>query len=195
MWVNGNAPVRRVEVTGRGAGVSNQSGCVLLGEIAGRLGISGGLSAVMAGSLSRAGGHDRGRLLTQIAMMLAAGGRCLADLKTLRNQPGLFGTVASDPTAWRAMQQVDDDALAGMVAVRQAAIRRLVSFAALDEVVLDVDATLVNVDSEDKAQARATFKGGFGFAPMVCMIERSVCPRGCCGRATPPRTTPAISSP
>ena len=178
MLVNGSAPVRRVGVTGDGAGVTNQSGTQLLGLIAEGVGIAGGLSGVMAGAVTRATGHDRGRLLTQVAMMLAAGGRCLADLKTLRNQPGVFGMVASDPTAWRAMQQVDDDALAAMVTVRQAAIRRLVSFAGPDEVVLDVDATLVDVDSEDKAQARATFKGGFGFAPMVCMIEPLGLPAG-----------------
>lgn len=111
-------------------------------------------------------------------MAVAAGGRYLADLKTLRNQPEVFGVVASDPTAWRAVHQVDDDALAAMVAVRQAAVRRLLAFADVDQVVLDVDATLVDVDSEDKQQARATFKGGFGFAPMVCMIEPLGLPAG-----------------
>jgi hypothetical protein len=178
LLVNGNAPVRRVEVTGRGGGVTSQSGTHLLGEIAVRLGIAGGLSEVMAGAVTRTTGHDRGRVFAQVAMTLAAGGRCLADLKVLRNQPDLFGTVASDPTAWRAVHQVDDDTLAGMVAVRQDAIRRLLTHADLDEIRLDVDATLVNVDSEDKQHAMATFKGGFGFAPMVCMIEPLGLPAG-----------------
>ncbi len=176
--VNGNAPVRRVEVTGRGAGVTNQSGTHLLGDIAGRLGIAAGMSGVMAGAVTRSTGHDRGRVFTQVAMTLAAGGRCLADLKSLRNQPGLFGAVASDPTAWRAVHQVDDAALAAMVAVRQDAIRRLLVACDIDDVVLDVDATLVNVDSEDKQHACATFKGGFGYAPMVCMIEPLGLPAG-----------------
>jgi hypothetical protein len=178
LLVNGSAPVQRVEVTGRGAGVTNQSGTQLLGRIAQRLGVADGLSEVMAGAVTRASGHDRGRVFTQLSMTLAAGGRCLADLKTLRNQPELFGEVASDPTAWRAVHQVDDDAVAKMVAVRQDAIRRLLVFSGLDEVVLDVDATLVNIDSEDKQHAMATFKGGFGFAPMVCMIEPLGLPAG-----------------
>lgn len=178
MSVNGNAPVRRVEVTGRGAHVTNQSGTQLLGRIAEQLGIAAGLSRVMAGAVTRSSGYDRGRLLTQVAMTLAAGGRCLADLKTLRNQPDLFGVVASDPTAWRGMHQVDDDTLAAMVAVRQHAIRRLLEFSDVDGIVLDVDATLVDVDSEDKQHARATFKGGFGYAPMVCMIEPLGLPAG-----------------
>lgn len=178
MSVNGSAPVRKVEVTGWGAGVTNQSGAQLLGDIAMRLGIADGLSRVMRGAVTRASGHDRGRVLTQVAMTLATGGRCLADLRVLRNQPSLFGAVASDPTAWRAVHQVDDDALAAMVAVRQDAIRRLLTHADLDEILLDVDATLVDVDSEDKQQAMATFKGGFGFAPMVCMIEPLGLPAG-----------------
>ena len=72
MSVNGNAPVRRVEVTGDGAGVTNQSGTQLLGQIAERVGIVDGLSGVMAGAVTRATGHDRGRLLTQVAMAVAA---------------------------------------------------------------------------------------------------------------------------
>jgi hypothetical protein len=54
----------------------------------------------VSGTLTRSSGYDRGRLLTQIAMTLAAGGRCLSDLRVLRDQPRLFGTVASTPTAW-----------------------------------------------------------------------------------------------
>ncbi len=168
--VNGNAPVRRVEVTGRGAGVTNQSGTHLLGDIAGRLGIAAGMSGVIAGAVTRSTGHDRGRVFTQVAMTLAAGGRCLADLKSLRNQPGLFGAVASDPTAWRAVHQVDDAALAAMVAVGQDAIRRLLVACDIEDVVLDVDATLVTAHS-DKEQARATFKRGYGHHPLWAFAD------------------------
>lgn len=73
----------------------------------------------------------------------------------------------------------------------EAAIRRLLAFAKVEQVVLDVDAMLVDVDSDDKQLARATFKGGFGFAPMLSVIE----PVGMCGRAMSPRTTPVINSP
>jgi hypothetical protein len=164
-------PVRRVVVTGGGADVTGQAGTHLLGQIADGLGIAAGWSAVMADTTTRSTAHDRGRLLTQVSMMIAAGGRCLSDLKTLRNQPLLFGEVASEATAWRAMQQVDDDRLAGLVQVRQAAIRRLLEQAPDDEVVLDIDASLVNVDSDAKQGAASNFKGGFGFHPMLCFIE------------------------
>ena len=37
--------------------------------------------------------------------------------------------------------------------------------------VLDIDSTLVEVHSENKAQAAAHFKGGFGFHPMLCVTD------------------------
>lgn len=170
MPVHAIGPVERVVVTGDGRGVTNQAGTHLLGRIAGRLGLVEGASGVMAGTTVRSSAHDRGRLLVQTAMMIAAGGRCLSDLKTLRDQPALFGPVASDPTGWRAIHQVDDDRYAGLVGVRQQAIRRLLD-GTNDEVVLDIDASLVDVPSDFKQGAAANFKGGFGFHPMLCFIE------------------------
>ena len=38
--------------------------------------------------------------------MLADGGDCLSDLAALRDQPELFGLVASTPTAWRVLERV-----------------------------------------------------------------------------------------
>jgi hypothetical protein len=180
-------------VTGDGRNVTGQAGTHLLGGIADELGIASGWSAVMADTTTRSTAHDRGRLLTHVAMMIAAGGRCLSDLRTLRNQPLLFGDVASDATAWRAMQQVDDERLAGLVQVRQSAIRRLLEQVPDEEVVLDIDASLVNVDSDAKQGAASNFKGGFGFHPMLCFIEPAGLAVGMCGPATRPRTTSATS--
>jgi hypothetical protein len=166
--VHATGPIAAVHVTGDGKGVTGQAGTYLLGRIAERFGIAGGLSTAMAGSTERASAHDRGTVLTQLAMMIAAGGRCVSDLRTLRDQPALFGTVASDATGWRVVHQVDDERRGAVAAARQAACRRLLEQAELDEIVLDVDATLLHLDSEGKQQAGATFKGGFGFAPMLC---------------------------
>lgn len=171
MQVNATGPIARVHVTGDGNNVTGQAGTHLLGRIAGRFGIWGGLSAAMAGTTQRSSAHDRGTVLTQLAMMIAAGGRAVADLKTLRDQPRLFGEVASDVTAWRVAHEVGDDRRGAIVAARQAACRRLLADADPGEIVLDVDATLVHLDSEGKQQAAATFKGGFGFAPMLCFVE------------------------
>ena len=42
-------------------------------------------------------------MLRDLAAVLADGGDCLSDLACLRDQPGLFGPVASTPTAWRVV--------------------------------------------------------------------------------------------
>ena len=111
--------------------------------------------------------------------MIAAGGRCLSDLKTLRDQPVLFGEVASDATVWRALHQVDDEHLTALGVVRQQACARLLTQG--DEpLVLDIDASLVAAASDDKQGAAANFKGGRGFHPMLCFIEPL---GGCCGDA------------
>ena len=43
------------------------------------------------------------------AVMLADGGDCLTDLAVLRDQPELFGPVASTPTAWRVVERLAQD--------------------------------------------------------------------------------------
>lgn len=170
MQVNAIDPVAPVAVTGDGAGVASQAGTRLLGEIATQLGVAGGLSQALASTTTRASAHDRGRVLAQLAMTIAAGGRAVSDLATLRDRPELFGAVASDATAWRACHQLGDQRLADLVEVRQRACRRLL--AGRDEqLVLDVDATLLNLHGEGKQGAAATFKGTYGFAPMACFVE------------------------
>ena len=47
--------------------------------------------------------------------------RAIADLAVLRNQPELFGPVASDATAWRVLADVDAAALARLRSARAAA--------------------------------------------------------------------------
>jgi hypothetical protein len=48
-------------------------------------------------------------VLRDVAVMLADGGDCLSDLAVLREQPELFGQVASTPTAWRVVERVAQD--------------------------------------------------------------------------------------
>ena len=53
--------------------------------------------------------------------MLAGGGICVSDMAALRDQPVLFGEVASDPTIWRTFQSIDHGVLAGLREARAAA--------------------------------------------------------------------------
>ena len=52
--------------------------------------------------------HEPGRVLADLAVVIADGGDALAHLATLRDQDKLFGAVASDPTAWRCVERVDE---------------------------------------------------------------------------------------
>jgi hypothetical protein len=106
--------------------------------------------------------------------MLADGGDCVSDLGALRDQPELFGEVASIPTAWRVItgMKKTKDLKRIREARRMARARAWRRGAAPKAIVLDVDATLVNSHSE-KEEAAANFKRGFGFHPILCYLEES----------------------
>jgi hypothetical protein len=45
--------------------------------------------------------HDPGKIVLDLAVAVALGGDCAADVAVVRAQPGVFGLVASDPTVSR----------------------------------------------------------------------------------------------
>ena len=61
--------------------------------------------------------HDPGKIITDLALSLALGGDCLADLAVLRAEPGVYGRVASDPTVSRAIAALAGDAPAVLKAI------------------------------------------------------------------------------
>lgn len=170
-----------VRVEGEGSGVAAHVGLHLLGKVADRFSVAERLSDAVPVP-GRAPVHDRGRVLTQMALALAGGGECVSDIAVLRDQPELFGEVASDPTARRVFYGIDDEVLA---ALRQALARaRTEAWAAGagpdgDELVLDLDASLVEIHSENKEGAAAHFKGGFGYHPMFLFTDPGECLSAC----------------
>lgn len=164
---------RRVVVTPDGTGVTGHVGALLLANLADALGLTGGLSEATAHLQQRRRRHDPGRVLTQLAVMLADGGDCLSDLSTLRNEPQLFGEVASDPTAWRVISSLHSESFRRVARARaQARERAWASGMAPATVTLDIDATLIGAHSE-KEDARANYKGGFGHHPMCCYLDET----------------------
>jgi hypothetical protein len=128
------------DVTTDGVGVVGHAGAALLGELADRLGLTRGLG--WRGPQGRRR-HPDAAVLRDLAVVLADGGDCLSDLAALRDQPELFGPVASTPTAWRAVERVarDADGLAGLRAARaQARARAWAAGGDPDVEVLVVDA-------------------------------------------------------
>ena len=98
-----------VEVTPDGDGLVSHAGAALLAEAGDRLGLTRALSQGLAAVRERRGRHDPGRVVRDLAVMLADGGDCLADLRAVRDQEPLFGAVASDATAFRVIDAIAAD--------------------------------------------------------------------------------------
>ncbi len=162
-----------LKVTADGRGVVSHAGARLLADVAERSGLGGDLSGVFASKLNRTRRHAPGDVLVDLAVMLADGGECVSDVKVLRDQPGLFGEVASQPTAWRVVDAVDEATLAGLQAARAASRARVwAAGLAPAKVTLDFDATLVNVHT-DKQGAAPTYKRGFGYHPLLVFCDET----------------------
>ena len=127
--------------------------------------------------------HDPGKIICDLALSLALGGDCLADLGVLRTEPGIYGRVASDPTVSRLITTLAEDSDRALTAIdqaRAAARQRAWRLAgaqapdhgatASDPLVIDLDATLVTAHS-DKEHAAPTFKRGFGFHPLTAFLD------------------------
>jgi hypothetical protein len=169
--MQGNATRPRLVVTGDGRNVAGHAGSRLLCDLADALGLTAGLSAAMAPTKLRRRGHDRGRVLVDLAVMLADGGETISDLAVLRDQPSLFGDVASLATAWRTLEAIDDAALTRIATARaDARARAWAAGADPGFYVIDFDGTLVTAHSE-KDGAAPTYKRGFGFHPLLAYLD------------------------
>jgi Transposase DDE domain group 1 len=166
------------EVTTDATGVVGHAGAALLWELADRVGLTKALGWQQAGALRR---HPDAAVLRDLAVMLADGGDCLSDLAVLRDQPELFGPVASTPTAWRVLDRIARDAcgLARLRAGRAHARARAWAAGAHPEpelLIVDADATLVLAHSDHKQGAAGTYKHTFGFAPLLAYLDRGQAP-------------------
>jgi hypothetical protein len=103
----------------------SHAGSRLLADLADRTTLTAQLSAVFAGRVAPQTVHDPGRVLTDIAAMIADGCECISDIATLAYQPGVFGPVASDSTFWRVLDAITETDLGLIEAGRAAAGGRL----------------------------------------------------------------------
>lgn len=167
MQVNATTCLPCVEVSAKGPDLTSRAGTVLLGALADRLGLTEGLTKALRVH-TRLVRHEPGRVARDLAVLLADGGDCLTDLGALRDQEALFGPVASDATAYRCLERLDASALSRIRAARAAARARAWELGgAPRRIILDIDATLLTAHSE-KEGAAGTYKGGFGFHPLLC---------------------------
>lgn len=185
MHDNGWSTDLTVEVAGHG--IVSHTGSALLRLVADNT----GLTAALSRTLARRGFtpvHNRGRVLTDLAVCIADGGRTLSDIAALRDQGELFGPLPSDTTLWHALDEIDDKARARIAGAR-AAIRRRVwkkitarhgripesRVADTDlgkTVVIRLDATIQTAHSE-KEGAAGTYKGSFGHHPLGAWCDNT----------------------
>ena len=175
-----------VEVGGHG--VVSHTGSAALRLLADRTGLTGALSR----ALRRRGFtpvHDRGRVLADAAVLIADGGRVLSDLAVLRDQAELFGPVASDPTLWRALDEIGPDQRERIAAARAKVRRhvwgliearhgripasRVADRDLGDTIVIRMDAT-IQIAHSDKQQAAGTFKGTWGHHSLTAWCDNTV---------------------
>jgi len=153
----------------------SHAGTALVAQVADKLGLTSALSLRLAGVKQRRRGHDPGRVIRDLAVMLADGGECVADLGAVREQDALFGAVASDSTAFRVVDRIASDP--GLLeALRSAHARARARFwelrGAPERLTLDVDATLITTHSE-KEHAAGNYKGGYGFHPLAVYLDET----------------------
>ncbi|MFH5211389.1 IS1380 family transposase [Antrihabitans sp. NCIMB 15449] len=166
-----------------GSGVVSHAGAVLLARTADRTGLTSELSLALRSWRKPLAHHDPGKILIDLAMSLAIGGDCLADIAVLRAEPAVFGRVASDPTVSRLISVLAGDAPKALAAINSAratartAAWKLAGKHAPDHgidaehpLIIDLDATLVTAHS-DKEHAAPTFKRGYGFHPLCAFVD------------------------
>jgi hypothetical protein len=178
----------KITVSADGKGLVSQAGTLLLAEAARVTGLGEGLAGALARWRAPRAVHDPGKILTDLAIALAVGGDCLADVAVLRAQPELAGPVASDPVISRLVAALAAEGPRALRAIRKArAAARERAWALAGErapgadgglVPVDIDATIVLAHSE-KEKAAPTWKKTYG--------------PSCCAPGTPGRT-PRLST-
>jgi hypothetical protein len=180
---------KRLDVTAGGQGIVSHSGVVLLRALADRTGLTSGLSK----GLARRGFtplHDRGRVLTDVAVAIADGATVISDFAVMAGQREVLGPVASVPTVWRALEEIAAGGpktarrvTAAVNAARAAAWEGIVARhgtmpgvriadKVLDDVIcIRLDATVTPACS-DKEGAEANFKG-FGHHPLLAYCDNT----------------------
>ena len=167
---------RRVGVSADGEGLVSRAGVALLRELTVDTGLAAGwTNALLDTYKSLPAVHAPGRVLADLAVVIADGGDALEHLATLRDQEKLFGRVASDATAWRCVERVDDAHLDRLRSVRAAARERAWAAGAGPDLscglLIDIDATITIAHSE-KINSAKTWKKTFGFHPLLAYLDR-----------------------
>ena len=154
--------------------------------LAERAGLTAGISAAMRRPDYHPG-YDRGQVLVDLGLVQLAGGQAISDFQALAHLEKLIGPVPSTPTVWRSLDEAD---AVQVTRIHQATCRfRRLWWAILKSrpegfpwlsvagreltgiTVIDLDASVVQVASDQKENAKPTYKGGVGFVPNLATCD------------------------
>ncbi len=178
MKVHRSRSVRRAKVIPDGKNLVSHAGAALLAELADRSGLTEAMSLAMEDCGISWHTHDPGVVLTHLAVAIADGADCLAEIAALKEQEDLFGPVASVATAWRAVHATAVFELRAIpLALATARERVWAAQPPTGPMIWDFDSTLLNVHAE-KEDAAPTYKRGFGFNPLGAWCDNTKEPLG-----------------
>ena len=174
--VHRSRSVRRAKVIPDGKNLVSHAGAARLAELADRSGLTEAMSVAMQDCGISWHTHDPGVVLTHLAVAIADGANCLAEMAALKEQEDLFAPLASVATAWRAVHATAVFELGAIpLAVAVARARVWAARPPVGPMIWDFYSTLLNVHSE-KEDAAPTYKHGFGFNPLAVWCDTTTEP-------------------
>ncbi len=176
------SPIRPV-VDHAGTGIVSHAGVVLPARVAEASGLVDALSEGLTPWRAPTAVFDPGRMLVQLALAVAAGGDCLADVRVLAGAQAIVGPVPSTATTSRLVSALAGDVDRVETLVHQAIHDarghvwktaddrpELRAPSAKAPVIVDIDATLITAHS-DKQDAAPTYKKGYGHHPLLAFCD------------------------
>ena len=157
----------------------SRAGGVPLVETVRKAGLDTATSAALTPWRKARAVHDPGKSLLDVALAVALGGDCLADVAMLRAESAVFGPVSSAPTVSRLIDTLAASGEKALRAIRaaRAEVRRHVWRLADQEapdaggtVTVDLDGVLVIAHS-DKEDAAPTWKRTYGRHPLMGFVD------------------------
>jgi hypothetical protein len=185
--VNTTGWLKGLQVTGGGSGIVSHAGVALVRALADGTGLTAGLSRALASR--RLLVHDRGRVMADLACVIADGAEVISDFRVMADQRELFGLAASVPTCWRVLSEIaaGGRALPRITAAVNAARRQAwqamvarhgaipgiaIADKTLEQVTcIRLDASVVAAHS-DKELAEPNYKG-FGHHPLLAYCDNT----------------------
>jgi hypothetical protein len=154
------------------------------------LGERAGLRAALTAAMRRPGyepHYDRGQVLLDLGLIQLAGGQAIGDFQALAHLGKVIGPVPSTPTLWRCLDEAEGLQVArihqavcrfrrlwwGMLAARPEGFPwlKVAGRELSGTTVIDLDASVVTVASDQKENAKPTYKGGVGFVPNLAVCD------------------------